>query len=180
MLIRSPRGLPPTAATSVPGFLEMPQGSCCHGLCSTALLPGLSRSVAVPARTVLGFRDPGTPVTQEHGSPGSASWEQRCLLPAAHSTGREWREKHLGLESGVLGDPVPRSSTEVEGRPLPGGTAFLRESWTLSRFLATNSVWDSGRASAFSRDFFTSQTSVFASGPCCPSQSTHKLPSVTP
>lgn len=49
-----------------------------------------------------------------------------------------------GHESGVLGDPAPSPPAEADGRPLPGGTPFLRESWTRSCFLAARSVRDAG------------------------------------
>lgn len=63
-----------------------------------------------------------------------------AMLPAARGTSRGRRERQPGRESGVLGDPAPSPPAEVDGRPLPRGTPFVRESWTRSRFLAALGV----------------------------------------
>lgn len=59
-----------------------------------------------------------------------------AMLPAARGTSSGQRERQAGHESGVLGDPAPSRSAEVDGRPLPRATPFVRESWTRARFLA--------------------------------------------
>lgn len=144
----------------------MPQRGCSsgHGLCSVACSPAFprpARPVApVPACTVLGFRDPGVPVTQELGRLGPGplgAGLPGAMLPAAHSTGRGWRERQPGHESGALGDPVPSSPAEVEGRPLPGGTPFLRETWTLSRFLPRTQCGMRGKPLGFQPRFLHQQ-----------------------
>lgn len=151
----------------------MPQRSCSHShsLCSTGLLIGLSRSVAV--RGVAAPDPPGlwppcqltpswgfmTLASLSHRSIGSRALAWQVLAKAARSL-RGSRKRCCPLPTALAGDggkgsrgtslgspetlhPTPE---EAEGRPLPGGTTFLRESWTLSCFLATNAGWDAVQA----------------------------------